>query len=260
MNAGSSVSVEKHDNIALVRFDRGGSGNALNQDSLLELTHTAQQLRDDCEVRAIVLTGAADNFSAGFDLKEKLPRMDGPGAEVKQRQRYQRGGRLCQAWEDLPQPTIAALEGMAVGGGVALPLALDWRVMASNAYLLVPEVRVGMNLQWGGLPRLVALVGPARAKTICILCEKMSASQAADWGLADAVCEPGKAVETAMELARKAAAMPAGATQMVKQLANATANALHGAVAHADYDQCQLADTFEESLQARRGMVEKLKK
>lgn len=255
-----AISTQRRDDIAIVRFDRGGSGNALNQETILGLTQVAQELRDDCDVRAVVLTGAADNFSAGFDLKEKLPRQTGPGAELRQRQRYRRGGRLCQAWEDLPQPTIAAMEGMAVGGGVALPLALDWRVMASNAYLLVPEVLVGMNLQWGALPRLVALVGPARAKTISILCEKMGAEQAAQWGLADIVCEPGQALESAVALARKAAAMPAGAAQMVKQLANAAAHALNRAVSNADYEQCQLADSYEESLDARRQMVRQLKK
>lgn len=256
----SSVSTEKQGDIAIVRFDRGSGGNALDQQTILDLTQAAEALHDDCEVRAIVLTGTADNFSAGFDLKERLPRPSGAGAELQQRRRYRRGGRLCQAWEDLPQLTIAAIEGMAVGGGVALPLALDWRVMASNAYLLVPEVRVGMNLQWGALPRLVALVGPARAKTICVLCEKMSAEQALQWGLADAISPPKQALQQAIALAQKTAAMPAGAAQMVKQLANASAYALNRAVSHADYDQCQLADTFEESLQARRDMVQQLKK
>lgn len=254
------ISIRKQDSIAIVQFDRGGSGNALNQETILGLTRVAQDLREDCDVRAVVLTGAADRFSTGFDLKERLPRPTGAGAEMQLRRRYERGGRLCKAWEELPQLTIAAIEGAAVGGGVALPLALDWRVMATDAYLLVPEVRVGMNLQWGALPRLVALVGPARAKTICILCEKMSAEQALQWGLADAVSESGKALERAIALAGQAAAMPSGAAQMVKQLANASAHALNQAIGHADSDQCHLADTFEESLQARHAIVQQLKK
>lgn len=167
---------------------------------------------------------------------------------------------MCQAWEDLPQLTIVAIEGMAVGGGVALPLALDWRVMATDAYLMVPEVRVGMNLQWGALPRLVALVGPARAKLICVLCQRISAQQALTWGLVDYTCEPRKSLQQAIALAEEAAAMPAGAAQMVKQLANASAYALNKAVAHADFDQCHLTDSFEESLQARKDMITQLAK
>lgn len=147
---------------------------------------------------------------------------------------------------------------MAVGGGVALPLAMDWSVMADDAFLLVPEVQVGMNLQWGGLPRLVALAGPARAKRICILCERISAQRALEWGLVDELTKPGKALAGAVQLAKAAAAMPATAAQMVKQLADACAGALYHAVGHADFDQCQLADTMEESQQARKVMVQQL--
>ncbi|GIT49080.1 MAG: hypothetical protein Ct9H300mP14_10080 [Gammaproteobacteria bacterium] len=103
-------------------------------------------------------------------------------SDLEIRRRFYRGVRLCQAWEDLPQITIAAAEGMMVGAGCALGLACDWRVLASDAYLFVPEVQVGLNLQWGALPRLVTLVGPARAKEICLLGEKMSSDQALDFG------------------------------------------------------------------------------
>ena len=89
----------------------------------------------------------------------------------------------------MPQITIAAIEGLAVGAGVALAIACDWRVIARDAYLYVPEVRIGLNLQWGALPRLVSLVGPARAKRITILCERMGADQAASWGLVEEVAE-----------------------------------------------------------------------
>jgi len=84
--------------------------------------------------------------------------------DVKRRYRAFGGVRLCKAWETMPQITIAAMEKMAVGGGVALALACDWRVLGRDAYLYVPEVKIGLNLQWGALPRLITLVGPARAK------------------------------------------------------------------------------------------------
>src|SRR3546814_7775520 len=99
----------------------------------------------------------------------------------------------------MPQITVAAIEGMAVGAGVALPLALDWRVMGREAFLYVPEVKIGINLQWGALPRLVTLVGPARAKRICILCERMGSAHALDWGLVDELADDGKVVERSEE-------------------------------------------------------------
>jgi enoyl-CoA hydratase len=157
----------------------------------------------------------------------------------------------------MPQVTIAAIEGLAVGAGVAIALACDWRVLASNAYLYVPEVKIGLNLQWGALPRLISLVGPARAKRIVLLCEKMGAQQALDWGLADEVTERGGAVERAMELAGLVAAMPAATTAMVKQAINATANALHRASAFADADQSTLTRTFKDAIAARRDFAGK---
>ena len=258
MNTDSPVTFSRQGDIGIVRFDRGRSGNALDQQSILALTQIATELREDCDLRAIVLTGTDQLFSYGVDLTENLKREKGPGADMRMRRRYERGVRLCQAWQDLPQITVAAIEGGAVGGGVALPLALDWRVMADDAWLLVPEVRVGMNLQWGALPRLVALVGPARAKTICILCERMQAQQALEWGLADKLAPSGQAVEVAVHMALAAAAMPANAAQMVKQGANAAAGALYQAVSYADFDQCQLADASEESRNARKAMADQL--
>ena len=91
----------------------------------------------------------------------------------------------------MPQITIAAMEKLAVGAGVAIALACDWRVLGRSAYLYVPEVKIGLNLQWGALPRLITLVGPARAKRITIMCEKMPASQALEWGLVDELAEDG---------------------------------------------------------------------
>ena len=156
----------------------------------------------------------------------------------------------------MPQITIAAMEGLSVGAGCAIALACDWRVLASDAYLYVPEVKIGLNLQWGALPRLVTLVGPARAKRIVLLCEKMGAEQALDWGLIDEVADPGQAVDVARDLAQTAASMPAATTRMVKEAVNATANALHRASSFADADQSALTRTFADAVAARQRFAE----
>jgi enoyl-CoA hydratase/carnithine racemase len=82
---------------------------------------------------------------------------------------------------------VAAIEGYAIGGGMALALAADWRVIGRSAYLCVPEVRLGMPLSWGTIPRIASLVGPARAKRVVTLCERFVGQQALDIGLADRV-------------------------------------------------------------------------
>jgi len=249
MPENSNVTVERKGSVATVTFDRGGSLNAFNQDLILELTAIAREFHDDLETQAVVLSGAPNAFSAGIDLKDPSTWEDLD--DVASRQRFYRGVRLCQAWEDMPQITVTAMEGMSVGAGCALALACDWRVLASDAYLYVPEVKIGLNLQWGALPRLVTLVGPSRAKQVTLLCEKMGAQAALDWGLIDAIAEPGSTVDVATDLAARAATMPPATTRMVKEAINATANALHRATSFADADQSALTRSYQAAVQAR---------
>lgn len=250
------VSIEKRGPIAVVRFDRKRNLNAFNEQLVLELTAAARSFHDDVETQAVVLSGAPNAFSAGFDLKAT----DGWTSEtddLKRRHRAYAGVRLCKAWEEMPQITIAAMERLAVGAGCAIALACDWRVLGRSAYLYVPEVKIGLNLQWGALPRLISLVGPARAKRITILCEKMPAAQALDWGLVDELADDGATVEKALELAEVAASMPAPTVRMVKQAVNATANALHAASAFADADQSQLTVGYAAAAAARNAFRDK---
>ncbi len=197
----------------------------------------------------MVLTGSKNYFSAGADLEDLATR--GALSDVERRRSFYQGVRLCEAWETMPQVTIAAMEKLAVGAGVALPLACDWRVMGESCYLYVPEAKIGLNLQWGALPRLVNLVGPARAKRICILCERMSATQALDWGLIEEVAADGKAAERAFEMVRAAAEMPPIAVAMIKEAVNATAGALNCTASYADADQSQLSAASTDAKGAR---------
>jgi enoyl-CoA hydratase len=242
------VTIERRDRIAVVRFDRKKNLNAFDSQLILELTDVARQFHEDLETRAVVLTGSTEYFSAGADIDDMGARAS--LADLERRQSFFRGVRLCEAWETMPQITIAAMERLAVGAGVALPLACDWRVMGESAYLYVPEVKIGLNLQWGALPRLVNLVGPARAKRICILCEKMNAQTALDWGLVDEVAADGATVEVALGLARTVVERPAVAVAMIKEAVNATAGALNRTASYADADQSQLSAATEDARSA----------
>ncbi len=247
----SYVTVQRDGPVAVVTFDRKRNLNAFDNQLILELTEVARSFHDDLETRAVVLTGSKDYFSAGADLEDLARRNDASVSELEKRHTFFRGVRLCEAWEAMPQITVAAMERLAVGAGVALPLACDWRVMGVSCYLYVPEVKIGLNLQWGALPRLVNLVGPARAKRICILCEKMNAETALDWGLVEEVAPDGQAAARAMELARAAAAMPVIATRMIKAAVNLTAGALNRTASFADADQSQLTAVTADARSAR---------
>ena len=243
------TSIERKGDIAIVTFDRKKNLNAFDGQLILELTDVARSFHDDLETRAVILTGSRDYFSAGADIEDMASR--GGGSDRETRATYFRGVRLCEAWEAMPQITIAAMERLAVGAGVALPLACDWRVLGESCYLYVPEVKIGLNLQWGALPRLINLVGPARAKRICLLCEKMDARTALDWGLADEVAPDGEAVARALEMANVVCEMPVVATQMVKEAVNATAAALNRAASFADADQSWLTAMTADARSAR---------
>jgi enoyl-CoA hydratase len=250
------IELQRDGAVAIVKFNRGEKHNAFNQALIARLTETADQLKSDLEVQTVILTGNTSAFSAGMDLDDAMWRDDGI-SDLERREMYYTGVRLCRAWEALPQVTIAAIDGFSVGAGVALGLACDWRVIADDAFLYVPEVNIGINLQWGALPRLISLVGPAKAKRICLLCEKLSAHDALDWGLVDYVAEPAGAVAKAVTVARAVCERPAVTVRMVKEAVNATANALHHTSSFADADQSQLSGQFAAARRARADFLDK---
>lgn len=245
------VDVKKEGTVAVVHFDRKKNLNAFDNQLIVELTDVARSFHDDLTTRAVVLTGSKDYFSAGADLQDLATRNDPSLSDIERRQIYFRGVRLCEAWEAMPQITVAAMEKLAVGAGVALPLACDWRVMGETAFLYVPEAKIGLNLQWGALPRLINLVGPARAKRICLLCERMDAKTALDWGLIEEIAPDGKTFDVAMDLAQRAAEIPAVAASMIKEAVNATTYALNRVASYADADQSQLSAATQDANKAR---------
>jgi enoyl-CoA hydratase len=241
------VTVERQGAIAIMRMNRPEALNAFNRELTVELTEAAHSFHNDHETHAVILTGSTRAFSAGADLKEERPK----ATFAEQRQRSHLGRHLCRAWEEMPQTTIAAIEGPAVGAGVAIAISCDWRVMGQSAFLYVPEVKIGLTLQWQAIPRLIALVGPARAKRIVMLCERMGSEQALAWGLIEEIAADGMAVDKAMELARAALEMPPVIMTMTKQAINATANANLHAASFMDADVSILVRDTEEAEQAR---------
>lgn len=235
-----TIKVEKNQGVATVIIDRGEKRNALNQEMVLRLTEIALDLQQDTNIACVVLSGNQKEFSAGIDLGDPARWNLDDKNFIERRAIAQRGGTMCRAWEEIPQLTIAAVEGLNVGGGIALTLACDWRVMAQSAYLYVPEVQIGIPLGWQTIPRLVNLVGPSRAKQIVLLGEKMSAEKALEWGVIDFIAPDTTARGYAQELAQRVSKMPEAAVRMSKQSINGYANALNHASIHMDLEQAML--------------------
>lgn len=250
------VTCERRGRIAVVRFDRGDGVNALSAQAMRELTEAARSFADDQETSAVVLAGAK-NFSLGLDLDEAKATVEERPGLTELRRRARIGVDLARAWEEIEPMTIAAVEGWAAGGGAVLALACDFRVMGSGATLWVPEIERAMNLSWGSVPRLVALVGPARAKRIMVLAERIAAERAAEWGLADAVAPEGGALDRALETAGRIAALPPAQVRMIKAQIEAAAHALSRAVSHMDRDQFALSQLSEDHAESLRAFFEK---
>jgi enoyl-CoA hydratase/carnithine racemase len=233
--------------IAVVRFDRGDGINALSPEALRQLTDAARSFEDDGATSVVIVTGGAKSFSAGFDLKDPEGRSRATMDIGSLRRHLKLGPRLSNAWQEMEQITIGAIEGFCIGGGVALAVALDFRVMASDAHIRVPEIGLGMNMSWQSVPRMLHLMGPARTKQAVILADqRITAAEAYDWGLVEEVTEPGKSFEAAMSLAEKIARQPPISVAMTKLTVNRLAHALDDLASHMDVDQFALASLTED--------------
>lgn len=250
-----TLSVE--DRLAVVCLNRPAARNALSQALMRELIQVARDLADRLDIDAVLLTGEGVCFSAGADLKDSRAWADDDQPLVQRREIASLGYRMCQAWEALPQITLVAIEGYAVGGGLALALACDWRVMADDAFVSLPEIALGIPLTWGAIPRLTSLVGPARAKRLTILCERVGAADALAMGLVDYTAPPGQALARAHAVAGQALAMPAAAVRMSKETVNAVAHALHHLAGHMGHDQIALASASADSRAARAAALKR---
>jgi len=245
--------------IAIVRFDRGDGINALSPEAMRQLTNAARSFEDDA-TSVVVLTGGADAFTAGFDLKDPEGRARRAMDLGSLRRHLKLGPRLTRAWQDMEQVTIGAIEGFCIGGGVALAVALDFRVMGRDAHMRVPEIGLGMNMSWQSVPRMLHLIGPARTKQAVILADqRISADEAYEWGLVEQVTDPGKAFDGAMELAGKVAAQPPLSVAMTKLTVNRLTHALDDLASHMDVDQFALTSLTEDHKEGVAAFLERRK-
>ncbi len=213
---------ERGDGIVLLRLQRERKLNALSAAVEAELAgaFTSGVVR---EAAVVVVTGGDRAFSAGADISEFRDRT--PEAVLAY---YRQTGGVYEAFAALPQPTIAAISGYCLGGGLELALAADFRLATAGATFGLPEVGLGILPSSGGTARLVRIVGPARAKELILRGQRFDAPRAAALGVVTEVVE-GDVVEAAMALAAELAALPRTALQVTKQAIDAAAESSHAA-------------------------------
>ena len=245
------VDIQAKDGIWTVRLNRPEVRNAFSIELMRSMTQTAERLRDEAGVRAVILSAAGEHFSAGMDLDD-LTRWDADKHSLAERRALvSTGERMCQAWENIPAMTICAVEGHCIGGAVALAVAMDFRVIGASAWFWLPEIAIGIPLGWGAVPRLVRLLGPAKAKRFIILCDRFAGQEALDFGLAEYLVADGQTDIEALKLATRIAGLPEMPVKMSKEAVNATANALNHLASYMVADQVALAAASEEAVTAR---------
>ena len=245
-----NFTVSQDDAIALLTLDRAEKRNALSPATLQQLKGIAEDLREQPDIRAVIIRAVGKDFSVGADLGTMASR---PEPTVQIRRTAELGMRLMRALREIPQPVICAVQGIATGGATCIATACDFRIGASDARVGYGEVKLGINLMWNALPLAIQTVGLARAKRMVMTGALFDAQTMVDWGFFDQLVAPGEQDAAAMALATQFAALPPIAVQMIKRSANAWAGALDASIMHADADQWLLAtrtDDFKEGITA----------
>ncbi len=188
---------EKQSAVAIVRLARPEKRNALTREMLDALTQIFDTLREPEAVRAVILTGDGEAFSAGTDIAE-LTLLDAEGAHAA----AERGQRVCALIEACPVPVIAAICGAAAGGGCEIALACHLRVASSDARFSLPELKLGMIPAYGGTQRLARAAGSARAFAMMLAGETLTAGEMLRAGLLNRIVEsPADVVPESLQLA-----------------------------------------------------------
>jgi enoyl-CoA hydratase/carnithine racemase len=220
--------VRHEDGLCTVVLNRPEQGNSLNIEMLKEFEEILLQIRDDVNTRAVLFTGAGKAFCSGADVsglrsitdpEERKRAFTAAGAE-----RGRRISRVLRLISELEQPTIAAVNGYAVGGGWAIALVCDLVIASNTAQFWLPEVQYGVPFIAEGIGRLVQLVGPQRAFDLSSSGARITATQAETWGLVTQVAAPEELLQTGQERAKQLAATDARALGLTKAMIRASLN------------------------------------
>ena len=211
---GELVRLEVADGVGTIRLDRPPM-NALSRQMQEELRGVVHEVGARADVGAVVVYGGPKVFAAGADVKEMAGWSYSDIAAV---------GPALQssltALADLPKPTVAAVTGYALGGGLELALCADFRVLGESAKVGQPEILLGVIPGAGGTQRLPRLIGPARAKDLIFTGRQMAAAEALAIGLADRVVPDAGVYQAARDLVSQYASGPAVALRAAKQAVN----------------------------------------
>lgn len=215
----TNILVEKKENIAVIKINRPNYLNALNKDTIFELTKAVEELEKDKNIKAVILTGEGKAFIAGADIKQ-MNNMNPSEAKKFAKD----GHNLLMKIENSRLPFIAAVNGYALGGGCEVMMACDICVAASSAKIGQPEINLGIHPGFGGTQRLPRLVGRMKAKELLLTGENIDANEALRIGLINMIVPDDKIMEEAEKIANKIVNKSSIQTAFIKALVNKGVN------------------------------------
>ena len=212
----NNLLLEVENGIALLTINRPKALNALNSETLAELNTCLAELENTDDVKVVILTGSGEkSFVAGADISEMVNATPAEGRKMGLLAR-EAFGRL----ENMPQVTIAAVNGFALGGGCEISMACDIRVASENAKFAQPECGLGILPGFGGTQRLPRLVGKGRAKELIFTCDMISADEAFRMGLANHVVPQAELIDYCKAMAGRIMKNGPYAVALAKQAIN----------------------------------------
>ena len=246
---GGAIEIERRETLAIVTLRNERKKNALDPAMLDALTAAMAQLPGE-GVRAVVLTGAGDVFSSGYDISA-LPAGIAPGTNPL--------GPALAAISDGPLPVVAALNGAAIGGGCELAATCDLRVAHEAVTLMMPPVRLGIVYSPTGLARFAALCGWSRTRELFLTAQPVDAARACGWGLVDRVVGRDEVLPTAIAIAEQMAKGAPLAIAGTRRALERLMPRVDGEAAAELARLMQAAWTSEDAAEARTAFREKRK-
>jgi enoyl-CoA hydratase len=212
------IQIERQDSVAIMTLNRPDSFNSWNAKMRGEMKAAVDELAGDDDLRVLVITGTGRGFSAGEDVRgmEDLAAISTRGFRRVVRAFH----NIFDELEAMEVPVIAAINGVAAGGGLELALSCDFRIAADTARMGFPENKVGLIPGSGGCSRLVKLIGPARAKRLVMTGKIVTASEALALGLIEEIVPAAQLMSHVLEFARELAGKAPQATGLAKLVIN----------------------------------------
>lgn len=222
-NPEATVLLRTNAGVAWLTLNRPANLNSFNAQMHTEMRNLLQQIRKDSSLRVLVITGAGRGFCAGQDLGDRTvaPGAEAPDLGASIEKNY---NPLIRNLSDFPIPVIAAVNGVAAGAGANLALACDLVFAARSASFVQAFCRIGLVPDSGGTWKLPRLVGEARARGLALLGDKLSAQQAADWGMIWQCVADDQLLAAVTQLAEHLATQPTQGLALIKRALNASAN------------------------------------